>query len=156
MSPPPHFADDADAPFLAPPTAWTGGDWGPAALAAGGVLLVAGFPGILVIMVLAMNWNRLIAGPDTDLTAALGYAGYALGLVGAVAAVVSAGRGWVIANRQGRSVAWAAHGLLVGVLAVVVWGIALYSWSKCIDDVTRQQPMAAPPVLLNPPVRLAQ
>ena len=109
------------APFLVLPSAGTGGDWGPAALAAGGVLLVAGFPGILVIMVLAMNWNRLIAGPDTDLTAALGYA---LGLVNAVAAVVSACRGWVIANRQGRSVAWAAHGLLVGVLAMVIWGIA--------------------------------
>jgi hypothetical protein len=156
MPQPAHFPDDSDAPFLAPPSPGTGGDWGPAALAAGGVLLVAGFPGILVIMVLAMNWNRLIAGPDTDLTAAIGYAGYGLGLVGAVAAVASACRGWVLANRQGRSVAWAAHGLLVGVLAVIVWGIALYSWSRCIDDVTRQRPGAAPPVLLNPPVRLAQ
>jgi hypothetical protein len=137
----PHSSahDDADAPFFAPPPAGPDAEWGKASLATGGVLLVAGFPGILLIAVLAMNWTRLVAASDTKLMAVIGYVGFGLGLLTAVFGVVSAVRAWIGAARHARTAAWAVSGLLVGVLAVMVWGIALFSWHKCVEDVQRQQ-----------------
>jgi hypothetical protein len=139
LPPAPPVIDDTDAPFFAPapPTADT--EWGKAALATGGILLVAGFPGILLVIVLSMNWNRLIASSDTDLTAAIGYFAYTFGVLTAMFAAGSAIRAWMAASRRGRTVAWALHGLVIGLLAFSVWGIALYSWIKCIHDVERQQ-----------------
>jgi len=102
---------------------------------------VAGFPAILMIMVLAMNWGRLVSANDFGITAAIGYTGFTLGFLAAVFGVVSAIRGWAGAVRQGRSAAWAVHGLLLSALAVLVWGIALFGWHRCIDDARNIRPV---------------
>jgi hypothetical protein len=135
-SPPAVTHDDTDGILLGPPPmAAPAGDWGPAALATAGILLVAGFPGILVVMILAMNWDHLIAWSDADLTAVIGYAGYSAGFVTALMTVAMAIRGLVGAVRGKRTLAWAVPAGLVALLAVIVWGIALFGWHKCIEDV---------------------
>jgi hypothetical protein len=143
-APPAH--DDTDGILLGPPPAAVAGDWGPAALATAGILLVAGFPGILVIMVLAMNWDQLVAGSDTDLTAVIGYIGYTIGFLAAVITVGMALRAVVGTSRPGRTMAWALPACFLSVVALIVWGIALFSWYKCIEDVERRQH--------NPPARI--
>jgi hypothetical protein len=147
-NPPAVTHDDTDGILLGPPPAAAApaGDWGPAALATAGILLVAGFPGILVVMVLAMNWDHLINASDTDLTAVIGYAGYSCGFLTAVLTVVMALRGLASAMRHKRGQAWAVPAGLIALLAVIVWGIALFSWHKCIEDVhQRHQPVIVQP-----------
>jgi hypothetical protein len=99
-------------------------------------------------MVLAMNWNQLINASDTDLTATIGYAGYTCGFLTALLSVVMAVRGLFGAARAKRSSAWAVSGGLIGLIAVIVWGIALFSWHKCIEDVHARQRFQ--PVIVQP------
>jgi hypothetical protein len=140
--------DDADGILPGPPPAAVSRDWGPAALATAGILLVAGFPGLIVIMVLAMNWDRLIGAGDTDLTAVIGYAGYTAGFLATLMSVVMALRGLIGRGRHGRPVAWAVPAGVIGLIAVIVWGIALYSWHKCIEDVNQRH--RPPAVIIQP------
>jgi hypothetical protein len=102
-------------------------------------------------MILAMNWDHLVAWSDANFTAVIGYVGDVFGFLTALATVAMAVGGLIRAVRSQRTVAWSVPALLVSLLAVIVWGIAMFSWHKCIEDVNYRHRFQ-PPVVDQPPL----